>query len=331
MAVAGDGIPSTQRRRLGRSGLFVSEIGFGAWGIGGTWWGGRDDVSSLTALSKAFDLGINFIDTAHVYGDGHSERLIAKALKGRGETIHIATKIPPKNNRWPARPGIPLKEAYPFDHVKKCTEQSLKNLGRDKIDVQQFHVWNPEWVEDDEWRESVHWLKCTGKARFVGISANDHLPDTVISALSTGDIDTIQVIYNIFDQSPKEQLFGVCQRLDIGVIARVPFDEGGLTGTITPDTTFPPTDMRSRYFSGDRKKALWDRVQALRQDLGESEPLPQTALRFCISHPAVSTVIPGMRKVCHVEQNLLASAAGPLPPETLDLLRRHQWKRSFYD
>jgi aryl-alcohol dehydrogenase-like predicted oxidoreductase len=320
-----------KRRRLGRTGLLVSEIGFGAWGIGGSSWGGPDDSNSLAALAKAFDLGVNFVDTALVYGSGHGERLVSQALQGRTEAIYVATKIPPKNMLWPARSGIPLRKVFPSRHVKKCTEESLRNLRRDTIDLQQFHVWNQEWSDDEDWRESVTWLKRTGKVRFVGISVNDHAPASVVPALQTGLIDCVQVIYNIFDPSPADQLFPLCQQLDIGVIARVPFDEGSLTGTINPETTFPPGDMRSRYFRGDRKQTVWERVQSLRRDLGEQESLARTALRFCLSHPAVSTVIPGMRKPAHVEENSGASQAGPLPPATLEMLARHRWGRNFYD
>lgn len=319
------------RRPLGRTGLQVSELSLGAWGMGGSSWGGPDDANSLAALEKAFDAGINFVDTALVYGMGHSEDLVARAVRGFAETIYVATKIPPKNMLWPARPGIPIRDAYPFRHVKKCTDRSLKNLRRDTIDLQQFHVWNSEWTEDGEWRKSVEWLKEKGKARFVGISVNDHMPASVIPALRTKLIDCVQVIYNIFDPSPADELFSVCQELNVGVIARVPFDEGSLTGTITPQTTFRPGDFRARYFGGDRLAETWKRVEALRRDLGNEEPLACTALRFCLSHPAVSTVIPGMRKAVHVEENIRASQAGQLPAVTLDLLARHRWTRNFYD
>jgi aryl-alcohol dehydrogenase-like predicted oxidoreductase len=319
------------RRGLGRTALLVSEIGFGAWGIGGSSWGGPDDANSLAALSKAFDLGVNFVDTALIYGAGHSERLVAEALKGRKEVIYVATKIPPKNMLWPARAGVPLRKVFPSRYVRECTEQSLRNLQRETIDLQQFHVWSSEWVDDEDWRESVRWLKQTGKARFVGISVNDHQPASVVSALQTGLIDCVQVIYNIFDPSPADQLFPICQQLDVGVIARVPFDEGSLTGTITPETTFSPKDMRSRYFGGNRKREVWERVQCLRRDLGEKASLARTALRFGLSHPAVSTVIPGMRKPAHVEENAGASHAGPLSAATLEILARHRWVRNFYD
>ena len=319
-----------EQRPLGSTGLLVSEVGFGAWGVGGSLWGDPNDASSTDALIRAFDLGINFVDTALAYGKGHSERLIGRVLSGRKDRVYVATKIPPKNWLWPARPGVPLRKVFPMSYVKSCTEQSLKNLQRDYVDLQQFHVWNPEWVEDDDWRKSVEWLKRSGKARFVGISVNDHQPSSVLTALNTGLIDSVQVIYNIFDQTPAEELFPICRHKKVGVIARVPFDEGGLTGSITPQTIFPPNDMRSHYFAGDRKRELCERVEAIRRDLGDSEPLTDTALRFCLSHPAVSVVIPGMRQVHHVEANAKASAAGPLPPEVLQTLGRHQWRRSFY-
>lgn len=308
----------------------MSEIGFGAWGIGGAMWQGSDDSASMAALQRAVQLGITFFDTALAYGDGHSAKLITRLRRQAGQAFTVATKIPPRNGLWPARPGIPIQKVFPFHYVCKCTEESLRNLEVQQLDLQQFHVWNPEWLEDPEWRKSVEWLKGKGKARFVGISVNDHQPSSAIAALRSGLIDTVQVIYNIFDQSPEDELFAVCQELDIGVIVRVPFDEGSLTGKITPQTTFPAGDWRNRYFTAARKREVWERVQPLQGGLGDREPLPQTALRFCLSHPAVSTVIPGMRSPRHVESNAAASAAGPLPAQTLEVLRRHRWVRSYY-
>jgi aryl-alcohol dehydrogenase-like predicted oxidoreductase len=317
-------------RRLGRTGLMVSEIGFGGWPVGGSSWGGRDDSSSLAALTRAFDAGVNFVDTALIYGRGHSERLIQKALRGRNQRVFVASKIPPRNRQWPARPGVPLRDAFPFEHVKSCTEKSLRNLRRDTLDLQQFHVWNSEWAADPEWHKTVEWLKTTGKARFVGISVNDHMPASAITAVGRGLVDCVQVIYNIFDQSPASELFPLCQELNIGVIARVPFDEGSLTGTITPETTFSRRDFRKHYFGGERKVEVWRRIEALKEELGSGEPLATTALRFCLSHPAVSTVIPGSKNPRHVEQNLAASRAGALSDETLQRLARHRWCRNFY-
>ena len=225
-------------RTLGRTALDVSEIGYGAWGIGGNQWLGNNDDESLKALRHAFDLGLNFIDTALAYGDGHSERLVGKAVRDAGKDIYIATKIPPKDQVWPASPKTPIDKVFPYKYIIRCTDESLRNLKREQIDLQQFHVWTDAWTHTDEWKRAIEELKSSGKIRFMGISVSEHGPDTALEALQTGAIDAVQVIYNIFDQSPEKNLFPLCQKLNIGVLARVPLDEGGLTGTITPDTQF---------------------------------------------------------------------------------------------
>jgi aryl-alcohol dehydrogenase-like predicted oxidoreductase len=315
-------------RKLGRTGIEVSEIGYGAWGIGGKMWLGGNDDASTAALQKAIELGLNFIDTALVYGEGHSERLVGKIAPA---SVSIATKVPPKNFRWPARPGVPIEEVFPYDHIIQCAEESLKNLGREHIDLLQLHVWNPEWIDLDLWRRAFEDLKKSGKVRFVGVSINDHQPDSALDLIRTGLIDTVQVIYNIFDQSPEAQLFPLAKELDIGVLARVPLDEGSLTGAITEQTTFEPGDFRERYFKDDRKKQVVEHVNALQADLtGVEGTLPQIALRFCLSNLAVSTVIPGMRTVRNVESNVAASDAGPLPLDVQAILKRHAWDRNFY-
>ena len=309
----------------------VSEIGYGAWGIGGTQWLGGDDRESLAALRRALELGLNFIDTALAYGDGHSERLVGQVVREAPQPVYVATKVPPKNRLWPARPGIGIREVFPYDYIIQCTEQSLRNLGLDHIDLQQLHVWNPEWIHEEDWRRAFEDLKRSGKVRFVGVSINDHQPDSALELIETGLIDTVQVIYNIFDQSPERQLFPLCQQRNIGVIARVPFDEGALTGQITAQSQFDPRDFRSFYFRGDRKRQVEERVAALRRDLAGAEgDLPEIALRFCLSHPAVSTVIPGMRKVRHVEANLAVSDKGPLDEQVLAILKKHAWEKNFY-
>lgn len=320
-------------RILGRTGWSVTETGYGAWGIGGNQWRGHSDEESLAALRRALELGLNFIDTALAYNEGHSERLIARVLRETGARAWVATKIPPKNRLWPARPGIPLDDVFPPEYVRECTETSLRNLGVETIDLQQLHVWNPEWLEREEWRRSVEDLKTSGKIRYFGLSINDHQPDSALEACRTGLIDTVQVIYNIFDQSPERELLPLCRELNIGVLARVPFDEGALTGAITPETTFDPGEFRAAYFAGDRKRQVFERVNALLADLraaGLDEPLPHTALRFVLSHPAVSTVIPGMRRVLNVEDNLSVPAKGALSQPILDLLRNHAWEKNFY-
>ncbi len=319
-------------RKLGRTGFEVSEIGFGAWGIGGTQWLGGTDQESLEALGRALELGFNFIDTALAYGNGHSERLVGRIARETHGRIYVATKVPPKNGLWPARPGIGLERVFPYDYIVECTERSLKNLGLESIDLQQLHVWNPEWLQSDEWRRAFEDLKRSGKVRWVGVSINDHEPDSALELIRTGLIDAVQVIYNIFDPTPQKNLFPLCLERNIGVLARVPLDEGSLTGTITEATQFDPRDFRAHYFRGDRKRQVAQRVAALERDLaGVEGSLPEIALRFCLSHPAVSTVIPGMRRARHVEANAAVSAKGPLAAETLAVLEKHVWEKNFYD
>ncbi|MGC8897544.1 MAG: aldo/keto reductase [Bacteroidota bacterium] len=318
-------------RALGKTGLSVSEIGFGAWGIGGWMWKDSDDAESLRALHTAVDNGVNFIDTALVYGDGHSEWLVGKLLKDRKERIYVSTKIPPANRRWPASPHIPAAEAFPRKHIIESTERSLRNLGVDVIDLQQFHVWHDNWLRESEWWETILELKEQGKIQFFGVSINDHAPETALELVRSGKADTIQVIYNIFDQSPEVELFPLCIEKNVGVIVRVPLDEGGLTGAITPETTFPEHDWRNNYFRGERKREVYERVGKLKTLLGEeAQTLPELALRFCLSHKAVSTVIVGMRKSGHASANATVSDGRTLSPQLLAELKKHQWRRNFY-
>ncbi|MEO7145635.1 MAG: aldo/keto reductase [Bryobacteraceae bacterium] len=325
-------------RTLGRTGFTISEVGYGAWGIGGKQWQGGTDDESLAALRRAIELGLNFIDTALAYGDGHSEELVGGIVREAPGKVYVATKIPPKNKLWPARPGISIGEVFPYDYILRSTEESLRNLGVETLDLQQLHVWNPEWIARDEWRRGFEELKRSGKALAVGVSINDHAPDSALELVRTGLIDTVQVIYNVFDQSPEANLFPLALEHNIGVIARVPFDEGSLTGAITETSAFDKDEFRSFYFRGDRKRQVVEHVEALKKDLGFEKDLgwigggqlAETALRFCLSHPAVSTVIPGMRKIKNVEANCAASSAGALDKKTLGVLRRHAWARNFY-
>ncbi|MBF8293841.1 MAG: aldo/keto reductase [Bacteroidetes bacterium] len=318
-------------RTFGKTGIQVSEIGYGAWGIGGALWQGSEDDQSMRALHTAIDLGLNFVDTALAYGQGHSERLVAKLLKDRKERIYVATKIPPKNGKWPARRGTSLHDVFPYEYIIDCTEQSLQNLQVDSIDIQQLHVWNDEWVEDSEWSDAISKLKEQGKIRHFGVSINDHQPENALRLAATGKVDTFQVIYNIFDQSPEDRLFPFCQEKNIGVIVRVPLDEGGLTGSITPETVFPVGDFRNNYFKGDRKQQIVDRVSKLIQiSASEARSIAELALRFTLSHPAVSTVIPGMRSMKNVEANCGLSDGRLLSAKLLSELKNHRWVRDFY-
>lgn len=318
-------------REFGRTGLKVSEIGYGAWGIGNSQWQGADDSESLKALHKSIDLGLNFIDTALAYGNGHSETLVGQVIRERSENIYVASKIPPKNRTWPASAGVPVEEVFPRDYVIKCTERSLKNLGVEAIDIHQLHVWSDEWVNQGDWLEAIQKLKEQGKIRFFGISINDHQPSNAIKLIETGLADSVQVIYNLFDQSPEDELLPACEKHQIGVIVRVPFDEGGLTGKVTPETTFPSSDFRNHYFRDDRKQQVYDRVKRIASDLEVSvENIAEIALRYILSHPAVSTVIPGMRSIRNVERNCGVGDGSGLSQSQVDKLKSHRWVRDFY-
>lgn len=315
-------------RRFGRTGWNVSEIGYGMWGMGG--WTGSDDDQSLRALDHAVDLGCTFFDTAWVYGNGRSESLLGRTLRQHpGARLTVATKIPPKNMQWPAKPEASIGETYPPDHIREYTEKSLLNLGIAAIDLQQFHVWSDHWADDDQWQRAVRRLKDEGLVHAFGISVNRWQPTNVLRTLATGIIDSVQVVYNIFDQAAEDELFPYCQEHDIAVIARVPFDEGSLTGTLTADSKWPQGDWRNVYFSQENLSATLPRVERLKMLVPDGMDLPDLALRFILMHPAVSTTIPGMRRLGHVDRNLAAGDGEQLPPRLRDALRAHRWDRTL--
>ncbi|HTY38858.1 MAG TPA: aldo/keto reductase [Bacteroidota bacterium] len=318
-------------RKFGKTDIMVSEIGYGAWGIGGAMWQGATDDESMKALNKAIDLGVNFIDTALVYGDGHSEGLVGRLVKERGERLYIATKIPPMNRRWPAPDDAKLTDAFPYQHIIRNTEQSLRNLKLDFVDIQQFHVWNDKWTNEAEWFDAISKLKEEGKIRYFGVSINDHQPENALKLAASGKVDTFQVIYNLFDQSPQDKLFPFCVEKNIGIIVRVPLDEGGLTGTIDSDSVFPPGDFRNNYFKGDRKQQIVERVGQLMAVGGkEAKNIAELALRFILCDSAVSTIIPGMRSTLNVERNCGVSDGRKLSDALLSELKKHRWVRDFY-
>jgi len=317
-------------RKLGRTGIEVSDIGYGAWGIGGKQWLGGQDDESLNSLERAIDLGVNLIDTALAYGDGHSEKLVGQVVRSAGRKIYVATKVPPKNRIWPAAAATPIEDVFPYDYILASAEESLRNLGLETIDLLQLHVWTDTWVDRDEWKRAFEDLKRSGKVQSVGVSATEHDPDSALAIMRTGLIDAVQVIYNIFDQSPEARMLPLAVERNIGILARVPLDEGALSGQFSEATTFPEGDFRDWYFRGDRKKQVVQHVDALRRDLGDRVSIPDTALRFCLSHPAVSSVIPGMRTRKHVESNAALSDAGALDRDTLATLKRHAWDRNYY-
>lgn len=316
-----------QYRKFGKHNLNVSEMGHGLWGMGG--WTDADDKQSMTALERSLELGCNFFDTAWAYGSGHSERLLGQLIRNHPDAeIIVATKVPPKNGKWPADPADKLQDAFPAQHIIDLTKRSLENLGTDSLHLQQLHVWDDAWAADPEWIEAAQRLKDEGLIKFFGLSLNRWEPWNGLKAIRTGAVDAVQVIYNIFDQAPEDELLPLCQQLDIAVIARVPFDEGSLAGQLRADSSFPEGDFRRIYFGPENLGPTVARVEALRADLPAGGALAETALRFAISHPAVHTVIPGMRRPAHVRANVDAAARGALAPSDIAMLRAHRWDRT---
>jgi aryl-alcohol dehydrogenase-like predicted oxidoreductase len=322
-------------RRFGRVGWDVSEIGYGMWGMAG--WTGSADRESLESLERSVDLGCNFFDTAWAYGDGHSEQLLGKILRARKESaaaggpdkkLYGATKIPPKNRRWPSRREFSLDDCYPPDYIVEYLEKSLSNVGVETLDLLQFHTWEDKWLDDERLPRVIETLRSSGKVRAVGISLNRWEPWNGIRAVRAGLVDAVQVIYNIFDQNPEDELFPACREKDVAVIARVPFDEGSLSGTLTPESRWPEGDWRNTYFVAENLKSSVAHAEALKPLLKEGMSMPEMALRFILNNKDVSTIIPGMRKTHHVESNLSASAKGPLSPALQGELRTHRWVRT---
>lgn len=316
-----------QYRKFGRTGIEVSEIGYGMWGLAGWTGAGQDEVDE--ALERSVELGCTFYDTAWGYGAGKSEEILGALLKRHAaKQLYAATKIPPKNFKWPSKADSKLEDCFPSAHIIEYTEKSLKNLNVERIDLQQFHVWEDSWAKMDEWKEAVEKLKKEGKVKNFGISVNRWEPDNVLNTLKTGLIDTVQVIYNIFDQNPEDRLFPLCRELNIGVIARVPFDEGTLTGTLTKETVFPKDDWRSTYFVPENLNSSVDHADELKPLVPSRMSMAQMALRFILCNDDVHTIIPGMRKVRNVEANI-ATSDGKKLEEALRLkLKDHRWDRT---
>ncbi len=313
-------------RRFGRTGLDVSEIGHGLWGMGG--WSGSDDRESLKALQLSLDLGCTFFDTAWAYGAGRSDHLLGKLIAANpGRGIIAASKVPPLNHKWPASPKDRLENVFPRDYVLKAAERIRKALGTEAIDLLQLHVWHDAWAGQEEWRRTAEELKREGLVRWFGLSLNRWESSNGIAAIRTGAVDAVQVIYNIFEQAPEDALFPVCRELDVGVIARVPLDEGSLGGTFTKDTTFPKDDWRSTYFGPENLAPTVERVERLKPLVPEGMTLPELALRFILECPDVHTTIAGMRKGPHVRSNCLTSDGKRLPADLVRALRGHRWDR----
>jgi len=320
---------SVEYRPLGRTGLQVSEIGYGAWGIGASNWVGAREDESVRAVHRAIELGVNFIDTARGYGE--SERIVGGVVRDYPGQVYVATKVPPRDGVFPAPAGIDPSETFPGSHIRDSLEQSLRESSLDAFDILQFHVWSDEWIGRGDWLETIAALKDEGKIRFFGVSINDYQPENAIALIETGTVDTVQVIYNAFHQQPEERLLPACDEHGVGVIVRVALDEGGLTGRITAESTFPDGDFRNAYFAGDRRARVEQHVRALVHDLGiEPDRLPDVALRYVLDSPVVCTVIAGMRSVRNVERNAATSDGRRLSAAQREVIKRHRWERNFY-
>jgi aryl-alcohol dehydrogenase-like predicted oxidoreductase len=319
-----------RHRTFGRLGWRVSEVGYGMWGLAG--WTGRDDDETRRSLQLAVDLGCTFFDTALAYGDGRSEGFLGDLVRANpGRGLIVASKIPPKNRIWPSRRGFSLADVFPPDYIRSSTETSLRNLNLPALDLMQFHVWEDDWAADDRWQKAIELLKREGLVRAFGISVNRWEPANALRTVRTGLIDSVQVIYNIFDQNPEDELFPHCRELGVAVIARVPFDEGSLTGTLTKDTKWPEGDWRNTYFVPANLIPSVERADRLKPLVPSGETMADMAMRFVLSNPAVATVIPGMRKEKHVRANIACSDAGPLSGELLAKLKEHRWERKPTD
>ena len=313
-------------RRFGKTDWQVSEIGYVMWGMAG--WPGSEDEESLTSLQRSVDLGCNFFDTAWGYGEGHSEELLGQLVRSNPDKkLYTATKIPPKNFIWPSQREFSLDDCFPPDHIEEYIHKSLKNARLEKFDLMQFHVWEDHFVEDDRWAKKMDELRSQGLIDAVGISINRWEPWNGVKTVRSGLIEAVQVIYNIFDQNPEDELFPACAEMDVAVIARVPFDEGTLTGNLTLDSRWPEEDWRSTYFVPENLKSSVEHGEALRPLLSEGMTTPEMALRFILNEDSVSTIIPGMRKLNHVEANIATSDTGPLSDELHAKLRSHRWDR----
>lgn len=315
-----------QNRRFGRTDWPVSEMGYGMWGLAG--WTGTDLEEVQRSLDRSVELGCNFFDTAWGYGAGRSEQILGDLLrKHRDKRLYAATKIPPKNFKWPSKPEYTLADCFPAAHIVEYTEKSLRNLRVEQIDLQQFHVWEDAWADQDEWKNAIEKLTREGKVAHWGVSVNRWEPDNVLDTLRTGMISAVQVIYNIFDQAPEDHLFPLCRSLDVGVIARVPFDEGSLTGLLTKDTVFPSDDWRATYFVPENLNSSVEHADALKPLVPEGMSMAEMALRFILGNPDVGTIIPGMRKIHHVESNCATSDGVALEAALMAELKKHRWDR----
>ena len=324
-----------RHRPFGKYSFNTSEIGFGAWAIGGSW-GPQADADSLAALHRALDLGCNFIDTAAGYGDGRSEKLIARVLReravaGRKEKVFVATKTPPAPGLWPPSPYCDATERYSEKYLRENIAVRCANLGTPRLDLLQLHTWTRAWNRNPAPFKILRQLQQEGHIGLIGVSTPEQDQNSVIDLMRGGWVDSVQVIYNLFEQEPAAELLEVARECGIGVIVRVVFDEGVLTGKFTADTRFAADDFRARYFEGDRLARAIAHAGEIQRDLaGTGYTMAQAAIKFVLAHPAVSTIIPGIRSVAQAEANCGVSDLPLMPAALLEKLRRHNWRRGIW-
>jgi aryl-alcohol dehydrogenase-like predicted oxidoreductase len=323
-----------QTRSLGSEGPTVSEIGFGGWAIGGDW-GQQPDSQSTAALHAAIDRGINLIDTAAGYGEGHSEKIIAGVLAERSEDIFVATKTPPTSGPWPPSPYCRWQDRYSAAYLRDNVHQRLQNLKRDRIDLLQLHTWTAAWNDDPQPLLVLRQLKEQGKIGLIGVSAPEHDQACVIQLMRDGLIDTVQVIFNLFQQEAASQILPVAAETGTGVLIRVALDEGSLTGKYGADHEYAESDFRRKFFQGDRQNRTVNRVNEIRRDLerfgiDDQYSLADVALKFVLARPEVSSVLVGMRNTDQVEKNCRVSTRRDLNPEIIQHLHRHDWRRGVW-
>lgn len=322
-------------RDFGRTGWKVSEIAFGGWQIGGQW-GGVDDEESIDTLLYAFEKGVNFVDTAELYGSGRSETVIGRALKQwKGDKIYVATKVQPI--RWPD-PDVSdpeMKGRYPGWYLRENVENSLRRLGVERLDLLQLHCWLSDGTRNLEWLEILNALRLEGKVDRIGVSIRDYRPDEGVEIAKLGLVDSVQVIFNLFEQRPANDLFKAGAETRTAMIARVPLDSGALGGTWTRDTyrSWEPGSVQAHLFRGDRFDQTLERVEALKAECAPYySSLAEAAMRYALSAPEVSTIIPGIRSRRHVDLNVSYSDGVGFPAELLEKVPRHNWPRpeNFY-
>jgi aryl-alcohol dehydrogenase-like predicted oxidoreductase len=313
---------------LGKAKLAGSRVGIGTWAIGGGW-GPQSESESLAALRTALECGCALIDTAPLYGNGHAERLIARAKRDVGWRVTTLTKVYPLHYHWAPAPGTPIDDIYPREHIIEQVEGSLRRLETDCLDCLLLQTWCPSWDEETAWYETMLALQKQGKIRAFGISVSDHRADEANGVIKAGRVDIVEAPYSVLDQRAAERLFPLAERRKVSIIARCPLASGALAGTWYPGMKFHRDDWRRRVFRGEVLEQILRRVDEFKALVDPTIPLAQIALRLCLSHPAVTAVIPGVRNAEQVRCNLGVLGQDALPKAVLSQMERC-WQEEWH-